>query len=1568
MKKTRTRGAVFGFGRNATPPVPSMSSTPEGGEIGGPEDAYHADSVEPLPLRPAQSINGVQSVAFGRGEDPEDSDLLPPLEQEEGEDGTGSKDGAEILELTAETRDYGADEGEPSTESADETLSLPDDTPSVQGSFVSPPQSDTASIRSPNARQSPPGAHRAFDHRFQSRLTSSPSASPRASSPAFLGLHARQSSSVSIGLPVASEADDSTAPWDVIRWTKLRKITGQVFSEIGKRNFGRPTCISITDNIVIGTSKGLILVFDYNQTPKASIGFGTKAVECGAITSLAVSADYTTIAAGHAAGHILTWEISRPTRPFLHIPPNDLSLPEARKNDGHITGTAVLHISFLGYRRTAIVSADGKGMAFSHLATRGTGAVARRIKTTRILGRYPDLITRGAPTRRPSAVLAFSALPLGNVEQGTDSLGLVAMMTPYLLVIVSTTPIAQTQHKAARPKEMTAHGAMSAALAWFPAIKLKSKDASVSKTKLAYCWSNVLSILEVEEISPEDASATAKPPDLQFVVRSRWEAEESIVAVQWLSRSVLALLTITQQLLILEDVSMHVTDSFDLLPKNTFHSDLYSQQLQSIVESLDEEDSSMHGVVADAFHMSFRAYKGRLFLLGFNDFAYGSLTNWADRLLALIETGDFIGAIELATRYYGGYGEKATIGLPEDDDARHGVVKEKLVEIILASLKYAFGRNDRAGNQRVDTTQLISLAAACTAACITAIDTHFLFEEVYPWFEDNDQANIFLDVLEPYILDRKVMSLPPSAVKTLIDHFVTTHTSASLEEIICILDTSTMDIDQVTSLCKKYNLYDAYIYVWNSALADYVSPLDELLKMAPVPTHMSNGDKIQVEKHQNAQKVFPYLSYILTSRTYPTGLTMSDEMSIQAKSQVYSFLFSGESLRSKAIETKPPFNNLRKILTLDTASFMSVMNEAFEDAYLNQVTNQYTNGTAINNGPLASQKTSTINRQYIVRIMLEVMSSQTFNAEDSIYLDMFIARNMPKYPQYILLSGTTVQEILVRLCQYPSQDMAEDAELSVEYLYSVYHPTDVLSLVPLLRKARFYRVLKSVYRQERQYSDLINTYFLDLHDQEEVFQVISDCLRAASPLTELQRKEVLGVMKDHATHLIAINVTKTAFTIDQVASNLHPDFLSAQQDDPHSQYDYLKALLEPSKYIISRHKPSARLVERYVQLMCQYSPSHVADYVESLPSGDLHLEEVLPTMEDNGVIDAAVVVLVRQGQVKAAMERLNKHLETLRIAISGLVHGASEDLALSGADDSIADLLTVISKYANVGVWLCQGQTKSAMKSQSLVTSAKRAAGSRPAMSFEEGLWVELIDAVVAIAQEATPKTTSADHKTQGLTAGLRKVTQDVFTALLTTTAAVRDGPMDRNKFSFLRILRAFLTHAAKSSPTLMELRSVIDSMFSAYAYEESLRTLTNSILDRDLFVQVDEVAKLRQKGWRPRGQVCEVCRRRLWGPGTGESIWEEWQKKEQARLTRRQASRVADREDPGSRGKGKAAVDARQSEEETLDGASNVTKVDFSPVIVFSCRHIAHQKCLVTESGQDALSQVGTVVCPVCA
>jgi hypothetical protein len=157
-----------------------------------------------------------------------------------------------------------------------ESTSTPDDTPSVQGSAVSSPRSSVAySYNSPRANRP---ALQPFERRFSSRLSPSPLATPRGASPAFLSAHSRQSSLSSHLLfqQLPDDADTPQPPWEVVRWTKLKKITAQVFSDVGKRNFGRPTCLNVAASLVIGTSKGFILVFDYQQVLKSIIGPGSK--------------------------------------------------------------------------------------------------------------------------------------------------------------------------------------------------------------------------------------------------------------------------------------------------------------------------------------------------------------------------------------------------------------------------------------------------------------------------------------------------------------------------------------------------------------------------------------------------------------------------------------------------------------------------------------------------------------------------------------------------------------------------------------------------------------------------------------------------------------------------------------------------------------------------------------------------------------------------------------------------------------------------------------------------------------------------------------------------------------------------------------------------------------------------------------------------------------------------------------------------------------------------------------------------------------------------------------------
>ncbi|KAH6637875.1 Golgi CORVET complex core vacuolar protein 8-domain-containing protein [Boeremia exigua] len=1403
---------------------------------------------------------------------------------------------------------------------------------------------------------------------------------PRGASPAFLSAHSRQSSVSSHLLfqQQPDEADTPQPPWEVVRWTKLKIITGQVFSEVGKRNFGRPTCLNVAASLVIGTSKGFILVFDYQQVLKSIIGPGTKAVECGAITALAISADHSTIVGGHATGHIFTWELAKPAKPFLHIPPLDRASLDDRKLDGHVSGVAILHLGFLGTRHTALVSADDGGMAFSHLATRGLGALARNVKITRILGRYPLTAKSHEKPRKPSSVLAFAPLPLGNVEQPTDVMGLTALLTPYLLVIVSTTPVAQTQHKAPRPKEVALHSAMSGCLAWFPAVKLKHATGdparAVSKAKLVYCWSNVLTILDVTSfVAPP--TEKEKPTELQFKPRSRWKADEAIVAVQWLSRSVLGVLTISQRLLILEDTTLRTTDSFDLLQKHIYHSDLFSRQLRPVVEQHDEEDASLHGVVADAFYMSFRAYKGRLFLLGFNDVSIGTLSNWADRLLALMEEGDFIAAIGLATSYYVGDADKLTVGLPEDDKARHTLVREKLLEMISASLKYAFAQNDE--SEDIKEARLKELAEVCFTALFSMKELDFLFEDVYEAFEEASTGKPFFETLEPYIIDGEIEEVPPDVLKDLITFYASVGRGPQVEEMICRLSTETLDINEVTTICQQYMLYDALIHVWTQTIGDFITPLTSILDLIKlIDFSLDDSDNILVV---SARKIFPYLSYTFTGRFYPGGAFMNDEQAYSAKKDMYRFLFSSKNLRwppnsgpERLIRNdnspEPSFPYLHLILEFDASSFMSMLNEAFEDGFLN-------GDAESSNGTQTNGKTLTPTRQYIVNILLGIMTPEEFSAEEVIYFYMFIARNLPKYPQYIMLPGSSLHQILIGLCNYPTEVVKEDCQLSVEYLLTIYHPPNLQSLVPTFETAGFHRVLKSVYRGAQQYAKLVETYLVDSEDEEAVFGCISDILRPSKGLAKKQISEVKRVIVDRAADLVAVDAEQTAVTLKAFAPDLLEPVLGAVEDERDAQYHYLKALIEPEQIqtgeaaTIDESLPSG-FVEQYVQLMCTYNSSHVADFVGLLKSGDLKLDPVLPALEKSGVIDAAVVLLARDGLVKDAMDRLVKHLGTLETALTGLIAAAGDSPDVANAEETAQHLLEDIQKYVKVGIWLSQGQTKLAPPPAPVANKRKSAYSevNEEDLDLHEFLWLDLITAAVKLLQETSTAITTHPSETLNtatITSHLRDSIQQTFSALLTSTTAAPPKPPPSPSHAptttphrpppsnpaFPRILTAFLTRASADSPTLSHLRESLSHIFATYAFEAHILAVANSFLAKESFAHGAALAARRAQGWRPRGPGCEGCGARAWGPGVGRGVWDAWVKGEEGRVKRREEE-VDERAGWDRRGSWKGKGRSASQSEDEGEGEEK----EKGDLVVFACRHLWHRRCVEKEGGEGGL------------
>ncbi|MCJ1449459.1 MAG: Vacuolar protein sorting-associated protein 8, partial [Stictis urceolatum] len=1262
--------------------------------------------------------------------------------------------------------------------------------------------------------------------------------------------------------------------WDVIGWTKLSRISSEVFSEAGKRSYGHPTCIDASALIAIGTSKGLVLVFDYHQELIATIGFGTKAVESGSVTAVALSADHSAVAAGHSEGCVLTWDISKPAKPFLQLLP--ILEPQAHSTNrvGHIAGTSIVHVGFLGTRHTALVTADNRGMAFSHLASRGFGTLLRSISTTRILGRYTVQTSFSEPTKRPSSTLAFAPLPLGNVESACDSLGLVAILTPYLLVVVSTIPMAHTQHRASRPKELAPHGALSAALAWYPPMQSAGsvKEDGVGNAKLAYCWSNVVTFVEVVNIESLDNKAEDTLPEYEFQFRRKWHADEPIVAVQWLNNSVLALITITQRLLLFDYNSSQVKSSSDLLQKRIHHVDYFSSHLNQLVESLDEQNISMHGVVADAFYMSLRAYKGRLFLLGHNEVSIGTLSNWADRLLALMEHGDFVAAIGLATRYYCEESESASVGLPKDIFVRQTIVGERLLEMMSASLKYAFCKDSDDGTWRVDDDQLRRLVSACFYACLAMDDTDFIFEEIFPWYSDSSRQVIFFDCLEVHIVSGRIKNTPPVILKELVDDFAARHQLERLEEILCGLNPETVDLDQVTSLCQRFELFDALFYIWSQGIGDFTTVLDLLLGRCTA----SNSSTTSSTSLKLTDKILSYLTYILTGRVYPRGTPMSDENANTAKGSVYQYMFSSSDESDS--HSKVESYHLKKLLDIDPFRFFEMLDLAFEDSYLNENTALDTRNHS-NYGSNHKQQFSP-SRQFILKTLLQVADECGCDSRTAVHVDMFVARALAKFPQFLLLPGNVMDGILRGLSR-PSAEFVEDRQLSAEYLLSVYQPSDLTSLLPMFLEAKFFRISRAIYRSEKQFSLLLQASLQDTENHDAMFDCLLECLQPSLGLKDEEVTTIKNIITSNAPRLLRADLTRSAAILNQYAPDLHIVMIRQLNKHAQAQFKYLETFMMPKgQQVLTYLNPRSPLMQRFGSLLCEFDPLHVADYIIDLHASSIRMGEVLSTLTGHGIRDGSALLRAHNDQIETALKNLLRHLRTLHVTFLGL-RGHMEVFPNVESVIGTADVLTSsLEKHTKLGIWLCQKQTHAGRGSdyKIAVCTGKSKVQSGDRLALHESLWLDLIDAVVEMAgtsdnfhssnSESYTDFSPDGHSTvrgyrlrrlgevAQLDNRLMAVVQGVFTSLLSVTSRPRSIQSNSTTPSFVRIFRAFLLRASAASPSLNQLRGVISTIFSAYTYEEEMLALAHKLLERDLYIRVEEYGLghvvATDEGWRP--------------------------------------------------------------------------------------------------------------------
>ncbi|QRV79421.1 vacuolar protein sorting-associated protein 8 [Ceratobasidium sp. AG-Ba] len=1249
---------------------------------------------------------------------------------------------------------------------------------------------------------------------------------------------------------------------DAFRWTSLH--TASSLTHPASSLYGRATVLAANGLLCIGTSSSRVLVFDFRQQLKHVITPPTSLTPLpGPVTAVALSTDHTFVAVGHAQGHIFLYDLSRSQSPVRSVIPVALKAVLAGRKEGHLAGTPVTHVGFVGARHTAIVSADSAGLAFYH--SLGKVLFVEASDVVRILGKYPspgegpvgpapeaplrpdakgkgkavDRVTGRAMTA--TSALSIASLPLGTALHSTDSYLIQALITPAKMIIVGLKPTPKTWLRRHNPSQKPSTKD-EPLLAWFPAFapsedsnkqtNRKDKTSALAPPVLVYTWGYTLYFIRVKEERITQKIRDEKSGKIQSIEVGSLAFEElgaielgadgGVRALQWLN---------VQQILVVTRLALHVYDVQSREQLERFQLD------PSWVQSLGVASGLPLGSVSH----SVKVYKGKTFLLGQDEIRVGTLLSWADHILNHVKAGDFLGSINLARDYYTSTAQGSTYGLPPDPKP---IVGAKLLELMTSSAQFAFSeqRMREGSGANTDPTLYPGLVEACARACAAMGDMSFLYDELWEEYAEHGIGPIFLDTLQPLVLDGIVPSnVPPVVAQRLVMHCDERGEYTQAEKLIWHIDPGCIDVHHAIGLCKRQALYDALVYVYNAGLRDYVSPIVEFLylireiqkRRREEAGSMALATYLE-DAVPNAYKVYDYLGSVLSGIAYPSKRRI-EAGADQAKADIYAFLCFGRSSTwaGKLVLTaegeggsEPPYPYLRQLLRFDAEALLNALDLAFEDSYLNT-------------------QHETVNRQVIVNILMDMLSTShsqnMISLPDSAlsFIRIFIARNVPKYTQFIHISPTALQRLLIALASDPDPDTCEDRQLAAEFLLSIYNPSGELELREYFQRAGFFRILRSMYRSEKQWLSLAEAYLLDpTVGAQELFTNLEDILNRTKDQTMIF-KGIVDLLENFLAPLLQLGLVSTAYILDKFAPELHSAAM-ANLNAEHLRFKYLRALVQPHLAWEADdddidhpvHPPSkhldADLQREYLALMCREEPDAVLPLLRSDSGPTFGADQVVEVCAERKLFDVIIWVIDRDKGALPAIQRLEEFEQAQSAElVQWLSKGDNEPYSDTYPTETVARLKSL----ASMGVRLCEKDRR-------------------------EELWFQLLRSQIRTVQNTVSIGSIDLTRSQPLINELRSIIQATFSSLTAQSSS--------EKLSFPRLFRRLLDTSQEgvlpTKNTYTEFRLILTGMLETYRAEGDVLGITKRLMEQDLFEVVQEHVHARQRGWKTNVPICAGC------------------------------------------------------------------------------------------------------------
>uniref|UniRef100_A0A8C3K332 Vacuolar protein sorting-associated protein 8 homolog n=1 Tax=Calidris pygmaea TaxID=425635 RepID=A0A8C3K332_9CHAR len=939
----------------------------------------------------------------------------------------------------------------------------------------------------------------------------------------------------------------------VIRLSLLKGISAQIVS----------AAVSAASNLIaVGTSHGLALIFDQNQALRLCLGSTAVGAQYGAISALSINNDCSRLLCGFAKGQITMW---------------DLASGKLLRSitDAHPPGTAILHIKFTDDPTLAICN-DSGGSVFelSFKRVMGVRTCESRCLFSGSKGEVCCIEPLHAKVElRDHPITQYSLLAMASLTKilviGLKPSLKVWMTFPYGRMDPSSVPL----------------------LAWhFVAVQ------NSVNPMLAFCRGDVVHFLLVKR---DDTGA------IHVTKQRQLHLHYDLINFTWINSRTAVLLDSVEKLHVIDRQTQEELETIEI------------SEVQLVYNSSHFKSLATGGNVSEALalvgekacYQSISSCGGQVFYLGTKSVHVMTLRSWRERVDHLLKQERLTDALALAWSFYEGKA-KAVVGLTGDTSKRKAVIADRMVEILLHYADRTLKKCPDQGKIQVMEQHFQDVVPVIVDYCLLLQRTDLLFNQIYDKMSENSVAKgIFLECLEPYILSDKLMGITAQVMKDLLLHFQDKNRLENLEACIVHMDITSLDIQQVVLLCWENHLYDAMIYVYNSGMNDFISPMEKLFKVIAPPL---NAGKSLTECIKNAFSPLFY-SCCLAGRAYPLGDIPEDLVPL-VKNQVFEFLIRLHSTEGSVDEEVYPY--VRTLLHFDTREFLNVLALTFED--------------------FKNDKQAVEYQQRIVDILLKVMvENSDFTPSQVGCLFTFLARQLAKPNNTLFVNRTLFDQVLEFLCS-PDDDSrhSERQQVLLELLQAGgIVQFEESRLIQMAEKAEFYQICEFMYERELRYDKIIGCYLRDPVRKEEVFNYIHNILSMPGYSAEEKQsvwqkalehiEELLSLSPCKAADLVAIHFSER---IESIIANLQDQFLLFQ---------FLRSLLDPREGINQDliHLPPC-VTEQFIELLCQYSPDQVLETLKVLEY--CRLEETIQITQKHQLHEASSYLLEKKGDIHGA--------------------------------------------------------------------------------------------------------------------------------------------------------------------------------------------------------------------------------------------------------------------------------------------------------------------------------------------